>query len=475
MVPSGKRKAIVEALDDEGIDYALTEEVSGREYVALVSFPLPTSAVEPVLERLREAGLERDAYTVVVNAETVVSKRYDRLEEQYAEETDASEDRIAREEIYAEALSLIPEYSTFVVMTVVSAVVATAGVLIDSPAVVVGSMVIAPLVGPAMATSVGTVVADRELFRDGVKQQTIGVLLATVSAAVFALFVKYAGLVPPNLDPTSLGQFSGRLTPDFLSLAVALGAGIAGAISLASGISVAIVGVMIAAALVPPIAVVGIGIAWGRPMTVLSSGVLVLVNVLSINLAALGVFWYRGYRPEDWFRQDAARAATAKRMGTLVAVIGVLSLFLGGVTYASYANAQYQSEVRDEIEAAVAEEQRLQYIDSDIQYDSDLPFKRPERVTVTVGRPEGVESPRLADRLQRRLAERSDPALGLGPRDPPVDVQVRYMEIQSATDRVADGNATAGGNATTLEPPASERALSGSSRPRTVPSARPTA
>ncbi|MFC6726575.1 DUF389 domain-containing protein, partial [Halobium palmae] len=157
MVPSGKRKAVVEVLDDEGIDYALTEETSGREYVALVSFPLPTSAVEPVLERLREAGIERDAYTVVMDAETVVSTRYDRLEEQYAEETD-DEDRIAREEIYAEALSLVPEYSTFVIMTVVSAVVATAGVLLDSPAVVVGSMVIAPLVGPAMAASVGTVV-----------------------------------------------------------------------------------------------------------------------------------------------------------------------------------------------------------------------------------------------------------------------------------------------------------------------------
>ncbi len=443
MIPSGKRKAVVEVLDEEGIDYALTEEHSGREYVALVSFPLPTSAVEPVLERLRDAGVERDAYTVVVDAETVVSKRYERIEEQYDEETDDG-DRIAREEIYAEALSLVPEYETFVVMTVVSAVVATAGVLLDSPAVVVGSMVIAPLVGPAMAASVGTVVDDTELFRNGVKQQALGVVLAAVSASVFALLVKNLGLVPPGLEPTSLGQFSGRLTPDFLSLAVALGAGVAGAISLASGISVAIVGVMIAAALVPPIAVVGIGVAWGMPMTVLSSSVLVLVNVLSINLAALAVFWYKGYRPENWFEQDAARSATLKRVGTLVVVIALLSVFLAGVTYSTYENAQYRNDIRSQVDAVVGEGEyeRLEVVDTQVEYDTSVPFRRPERVVVTVGRPEGVDSPNLADRLSQRITERAEPAFGLGPRDPPIDVQVRYVELQNA-----GGGADTGGEA----------------------------
>ena len=78
MIPTGKRKTVLGLLDDEGIDYAVSDETSGRDYTALVSFPLPSAAVEPVLEKLREVGIERDAYTVVVDAETVVSSHLDR-------------------------------------------------------------------------------------------------------------------------------------------------------------------------------------------------------------------------------------------------------------------------------------------------------------------------------------------------------------------------------------------------------------
>ncbi|ERH11527.1 MAG: putative membrane protein, partial [halophilic archaeon J07HB67] len=197
MVPAGKRTAVVEALQAEGIDYVLTDETSGREYTAVVSFPLPTGAVEPILERLREAGLERDAYTVVIDAETVVSDRFDRLTEEYEAES-GDDDRIAREELTSRAEQMAPETSTFVVLAVVSAVVATAGLLLDSPAVVVGSMVIAPLLGPAMATAVGTVVDEPGLFRRGVGLQVGGGLLAVAAATVFAAVLRFSGVVPAD-------------------------------------------------------------------------------------------------------------------------------------------------------------------------------------------------------------------------------------------------------------------------------------
>ena len=122
-------------------------------------------------------------------------------------------------------------------------------------------MVIAPLIGPAMTTSVGSMIDDQEMFRRGAKLQVLGLVLAALAATVFAFVIRYVNLVPPTLDVLSLGQVRSRLSPDFLSLAVALGAGVAGAVSLVSGMSAAIVGVMIAAALVPPIGVIGIGIA----------------------------------------------------------------------------------------------------------------------------------------------------------------------------------------------------------------------
>ncbi len=425
MVPAGKRDTVLAALDEEGIDYAITDETSGREYTAVVWFPLPTEAVEPVLQILREKGIEREAYTVVVNAETVLSKRFEELEERYAEE-EKSEDRIAREELIASARDLSPTWTTFLIMTVISAVVATAGVLLDSPAVVVGSMVIAPLIGPAMATSVGTVVDEPDLFVRGVKLQVGGFAVAIASAAVFAWIIKTIHLIPPGIDVFSIRQVESRLAPDFLSLAVALGAGVAGALSLSTGVSAALVGVMIAVALIPPTAVIGIGIAYGNPEAILGSSVLVLVNALSINLAALAVLWYSGYRPERWFRIEEARAATLKRVGVLVVGVVVLSVFLGGVTYGTYQEATFEENAIEEVEGVLAEEQyqQLEMLSYSVQYGGSAPFRQPERVTVTVGRPGGGDYPNLAPTIRDRIEDATGERVG---------VQIRYVEVDAAT------------------------------------------
>ncbi len=422
-IPAGKREAVLDLLDEEGIDYVVTDETSGREYTAVAYFPLPTNAVEPILEALREAGLEREAYTVVVSAETVASEKFEALQEEYAEREE-SDERIARQELVARAADLAPALPTYLVMTVVSAVIATAGLLLDSPATVVGSMVIAPLIGPAMSAAVGSVVDDAEMFRRGVVLQVLGVTLSVVSATAFAILVQTTNLVPPGLDPLSLSEVEERLSPNFLSLAVAIGAGVAGAISLTTGVSTALVGVMIAVALIPPAATVGIGIAYGEPALALGSTVLVAVNVLSINLAALVVLWYVGYRPEQFFRQDEARIATLQRAAVLLAAIALLSVFLGGITYDSYRSAQTEQEIRgavvDELnDAAYREYELLEFeVRSEARY---VLFQRPENVTVRVAVPPDAARPGLAEPIEDRLASRH----GID-----VTVEVLYLEIE---------------------------------------------
>ena len=163
----------------------------------------------------------------------------------------------------------------YVVFTVISAIVAAAGLLADSAAVVVGSMVIAPLLGPAVGASVGSIVNDDDLFRTGAKAQVLG--LAVLSVTVFAFFAKFTFLL--NIGIRSLAEVASRVNPGALSLVVALGSGAAGALSLTAGVSAPLVGVMIAAALIPPAAAVGLGVAYGDAVLVVSSSVLVLVNV----------------------------------------------------------------------------------------------------------------------------------------------------------------------------------------------------
>ena len=421
-VPPGTRDAVRRVLDDEGVDYVVSDETSDRDYVEVVSFPLPPAAVEPVLDRLRDAGIGEDAFTVILDAETVISRRSEALTERYAEDEDARQ-RISREEVAARAADLSPSLPTFVAMATTSVLIATAGVLLDSAAVVVGSMVIAPLIGPAMATSVGTVIQDRELFVRGVRLQVIGFVLAVVVAAVFAWVLRSINLVP--LGPgevLAIGEVAERLAPDFLSLAVALAAGLAGAYSLSSGVSSSLVGVAIAIALVPPTAVIGIGIAWGLPALVAGSTVLVLVNFASINLAALATLWYQGYRPERWFDEDAARAATIKRVGVLVAVIVLLSVFLGAATLSSYQSTTVENEVRTEVATVLDRPayEGLRLIDLTVEQGGVAFAPQPERVIVTVGVPPGEPPAGLTDALAAEI--NGDRSLG---------VEVRFVTVET--------------------------------------------
>ena len=262
-------------------------------------------------------------------------------------------------------------------------------------------------------------VDDEALVTRGIRLQVLGIVLAIASAAAFALFVRTTSLVPPGLDPRTIGQV--RLSPDFLSLVVALGAGVAGAASLTTGVSSALVGVMIAVALIPPAATVGIGLAFGLPSVALSSGVLVLVNVLSINLAALLVFWYSGYAPPHFFRREEARSQTIKRVGVLLGAILVLSVFLGAVTYTSVTEAAAERQIQGEIDGLLDEPayQDATPLDVTITRTGGVLFRQVETVTVTVGVPAGESVPDLAERLDERL----DAALGTD-----VTVEIRLVE-----------------------------------------------
>ena len=445
-VPTGKRQGVEQTLSDEGIEYTVTDATTTEDGDVLVSFPLPTAAVESTLEALREVGVDESTYTVVLEAETVISARYEELEERHTAAAGSTEegltgaDRIAREELESRATDLLSTIPTYVALTVVSAVIATAGMLLDSPATVVGSMVIAPLIGPSMAASVGTVINDRGLFKRGVKMQLMGILVAVGSAAVFALMVRYLFLVPPGIDILELSEINERATPNFLVLAIALGAGVAGILSLMTGVSTAIVGVMIAVALIPPAAAVGLGIAFGIPRLALGAGVLVTVNVLSINLASLAALWFEGYRPERWLHVGQARGALLRQVLVLAVTIAVLSAFLGGATYDSYVAATTEEDIRavvgEEIEQADID---LQLRDLSVTRSGTIPPLETDRVVVTLAIDPDEDPLRLVDRLEARIAE-------LTHDDVVVEVEYVLVERRGGDDETVGEPAQSGSN-----------------------------
>ncbi len=400
-VPPEKHETVVELLEDRGVDYAITDETSERNTAMIVSVPLATGEVEEFLDSLRKIGIERGGYAIITDVEAILADGEVETEtdEQKSMESPLelfTSNRISREELQDEVTEMAAMTPSYVFFTVVSAIVACAGLLTNSAAVVVGSMVIAPLLGPAVGASVGSIVNDEELFRTSVLAQCLGLVLAVLSATVFAYFVKLT--IMPTVDLKTLDEVISRVNPGALSLIVALGSGAAGAFSVSAGASAPLVGVMIAAALIPPAAAVGLSIAYWSPVILVSVAVLLLVNVLSINFASLGVLWMRGYRPTHWSEQQIAKRTTLKRLGTLFVGLLVVSGFLVTTSINLNQNAQFKETVDD-----IAAESDARVLAVNISYEI-RPFARhPTSVTVRAE----TDSDRTADRLRWQIKNRT--------------------------------------------------------------------
>jgi len=408
LVPEGKRQLVVDLLEDAEIEYAMTSETSRSDYSDIVYIPTDVDSVEGILDELRDVGVEREGYMIVSDVETIVS---DRFEQQQADDEDdedngvAEDERISREELQTKARNLSRSTTNYIALTLISAVVATAGLLQDSAAVVVGSMVIAPLIGPAMASCVGTVVSDDALFWEGIRSQIVGLAIAVGSATLFA--AGYRATLAPELELLLIQQVAERAHPGLLSLAIALGAGVAGALSLTSGADEALVGVMIAVALMPPAAAVGLGIAYLDLTLAVGAGVLVLVNLLSINVAGVAAIWLKRYRPTHWYDAKEARRLTGRRLLIFGVSILLLSSFLATSSLAARENAQFEATVE-----TIAEDATGNLLAVEFSYEPNLLTQQPDTVTVRVY----GENPPAAAALRERVREQTG-----------VDVEVRVV------------------------------------------------
>ncbi|WP_137289370.1 TIGR00341 family protein [Natronorubrum halophilum] len=418
-IPKGKRRPVLDILEEEGVDYVVSDETSGRGYAAVVRFPLPTRAVEPVLDRLKRAGIDDDASIVVINAETVISTEFSTLEDRYSHGGQKGA-RTSRQVLRTKADELTPPFTIYAVMLLISAVVATAGLLADSPAVVIGAMVIAPLLGPALAANVGIVTGDDRLKATGFRYQLVGVAMVVVASIALAFLARMAGLEPAGVDIVVATELEERVSPNLFSLAVALGAGIAGILSLTRGFSEAIVGVMIAAALIPPSAAVGITVAWGMHGAAIGAAALVIVNLLSINLAALATLWVAGYRPQGLFEVSPTRRPTYTYAALFGVGLLVLAAPLAGVTLLDFHTTELESSAEDEVEAVLAEP-RYDHLEADavtVELDGNYPVQSVEGVTVTVSGEDPGPEPGLADRLYEAIEPHGDES---------VVVEVQYV------------------------------------------------
>jgi uncharacterized membrane protein len=110
------------------------------------------------------------------------------------------------------------------------------------------------------------------------------------------------------------------------SVVLALAAGAAAVLSLTTGLSSVLVGVMVAVALLPPAVVLGLMLGSGQFALAAGAGLLLAVNLVCVNLASNVVFLVKGVYPRTWFEQQRARRATL--IYALMWVVTLLVLML---------------------------------------------------------------------------------------------------------------------------------------------------
>ena len=213
------------------------------------------------------------------------------------------------------------EWVSYVVMVLLAAVVASYGLLTNSTAVIIGAMLISPIMGPILKISFSINTGDRKMMFRAFATLALGIVLA--------LFVSgLAALLFPQADFTN--EILARTKPTIADLIIAIASGAAGAFAMAtsSGLT-AFAGVAIATALMPPLCVVGIGLAL-KDYSVASGGFLLfLSNMIGINLAAATVFRILGVSvPGISSDTDGAELVILKKKRRNRFIISILSTII---------------------------------------------------------------------------------------------------------------------------------------------------
>ena len=177
--------------------------------------------------------------------------------------------------------------SNYITLLFLSGVISTMGLLAGSTATIIGAMIVAPLMGPITGIAFALSVGNRRLLKRSGMSLLVGCLLTVATAYVFARTFDLNSLNP---------EITSRIQPTLIDLVIALAAGAAGAFAKTRrGVADALPGVAIAVALVPPLSVIGIGLALPSDSVTIGSTVLFTTNLVGIIFSGVLVFVWQEY------------------------------------------------------------------------------------------------------------------------------------------------------------------------------------
>ena len=204
----------------------------------------------------------------------------------------------------------------FLVMMLLASMLASLGLLEGSTAVVIGAMLVAPLMGPLLAAGFALAQGNLQLFRDALGVSGLGIVIGLSASLII-------GLMNPGFEPSM--EIEARGDPDVLDLLIALASGMVAAYSMGrSNVAGTMAGVAIAAALLPPLAVIGIGLTNDNLFVAGNAAILFATNLVAIILGASLVFRLLGLHRSSGSSPSEAAPRWVRRATLTLALLAVV-------------------------------------------------------------------------------------------------------------------------------------------------------
>jgi len=317
--PADKADAVIEILNTaKPVDWSM-DSGYGR-YEKAVEIVVAKGQGQQLIDDLQDLLSASPNWRVVVMPieATLPRPEEDEPKAQDDEEKKAKAKTVSlREELYQKVSNDCQLNWDFIILTVLSSIVAAIGLNGDSVAIVIAAMVIAPLLGPILAFALAVALGDLSLMKKATKTALTGLLVGFGFAYALTFFM-----------PVNVGSFEmvsrTVIGPEIIALALASGA--AAALSLSTGISSALVGVMVAVALLPPSVASALFLGAGDYEKAIGSALLLGLNVVCAVLSAQLIFVYKGVRPRTWVSQKKASISVKMNAAVWVGLLVALAV-----------------------------------------------------------------------------------------------------------------------------------------------------
>lgn len=313
-----------ENLINEGdvVDFWIDRSEGDKTVINLLA---EVELTEKILGELESKFSDTDDYRVILLpiSATLPSnteeKNNEEVNGQKADRDNERVSRISREELYEEIKKVVDFSWVYLVLIALSCVVAANGLIRDNAAMVIGAMVIAPILGPNVGLALATTLGDKALLKRSLKSIFYGFSLGLSLSILMGILIEF--------DP-QVSEISSRTVVSYADIALGLAAGVAGCLSFTRGISAAVIGVMVAVALLPPMVATGLLLGSGMYELAYGAGLLTVTYVICINLAGVLTFLIQGIKPHSFIEQREGEELSRYAILIWVSLLILLSVII---------------------------------------------------------------------------------------------------------------------------------------------------